>query len=170
MADYSEIDSFDDLYNNLEMLGNEIQAWLNTSDTSSATGTESMLSAAGHAYHVPGYYDWIGVDVTEFGDSKLQTLWKSFLDATQDGKFLDVADYWGIGNGFDFDDRGLFWTDSLDYIVEDFEDEDGITNDEANEKFHEMIIKTAEAAQEYIREVQSKLSTLINYVHELDET
>lgn len=162
MAEYTEIESIEDLVRNFEVLDDELDSWAGTANASTWDGGVDMLSAAGHAFRVA--ITW-AENVHDFGNT-VNNAMKAFEKAAIDGAdgFMDKAQYYGAHNEFNFDDPygGYFyevrWGESE---VEYYMDEDGMTNEEANAKVDANLIEIALEAEKYVKAVQVAIDAVL---------
>lgn len=166
MADFDYIEDFESLKQNVSDLAYELNAWLNTSDTLSWTGVTSALSAAGVGFFPFGYYDWEDADVAEYADEEAAKLWRDVLAAYNDDKWLDKVEYYGARSEFD-DESGIFYGDGYgEYEVEYYEEE-GMTNEEANDKVMANLGEMADLAIDYARGLLGALRKLEDYLNSM---
>lgn len=166
--DYFTDDSPAGIYQGLDRLATELNAWLNTSDAGQSwTGFESVTAGAGHAY-----WTWVcciseitpeeifedgGRELPEDGfldlsNEEVIEQWDKMLEALSNDHWLDRISYYG---GQDmFDDDGYFDAEGWsNFEVEYFIDKEGMGVDAANERLSEEMRDIGSPTYEYLRNV-----------------
>lgn len=166
MGDFTDINSYQSLLNNVEGMEKELNAWSGTSGEY-GSGPDSALSAAGAVNATSDNYEWDKVTPSDFGlPADADKMWKDIVDAIEnDDEWLKQCRYYGADYAFDWDDTGYWYGDSWgEEEVTYYMDEEGLDNEAANQKYADMMADLAGLAMDYTKKVRLLLYDFATYL------